>query len=256
MTKKSVGEVKENLVTNRKGEEQMEGKWHKLLMQGVKLLPWIGKDYEQGLGYDEKGEFCFGGKKVLVLGEGHYFAEAESEQDLIDGAKDPNWTEWVVDTLLHNSDGHRWPATYHKFEHAVVGRTLSEVERQEFWNRVALYNYVQVLIGGPRLAPKKEDFEESLDALFAVLDEFRPDYVIAWGMRLYDNMPGRNGRHVEDIIEEGYRSSVYCYRVNQRDYPCLFLRHPSAPNFSIEPSHKALLKFMGVCASKSPINHK
>lgn len=223
-----------------------------LLTQGVKFLPWIGKDYEQGLGYDEKGEFCFGGEKVLVLAESHYFAEAETEQDLIDEAKDPNWTKWIVDVLLHNSEGHRWAATYHKFEHAVVGKTLNEVEQQDFWNHVALYNYIQFLIGGPRMAPKKEDFEDSLDAFFAVLDELKPDLVIAWGRRLYDNMPGRCGRHVEDIVEEGCKSRVYCYSVNRIDYTCLFLRHPSAPNFSIESTHNALLKFMGAYASKSP----
>lgn len=216
-----------------------------LLAQGVKFLPWVGKYYERGIGYDNDGNLCYGGKKVLVLGESHYYAEAETEQDLIDGAKNPNWTKGAINTLLHHPSGHTWPRTFHKFEHAIVGKPLNEGARQEFWDHLAYYNYVQALVGGPRETPKAKDLEESTDPFFAVLEELRPDYIIAWGMRLYWNMPGKNGRPAEDIVENEYRSRVYYYRVNQKDYPCLFLRHPSAPNFCIEPSHNAILRFMG-----------
>ena len=44
----------------------------KLLDGGVRFLPWIGKDYDKGLSYDNEGNLILGteknpGKKILVL---------------------------------------------------------------------------------------------------------------------------------------------------------------------------------------------
>ena len=47
---------------------------------GVKFLPWIGNEYEEGIYYNEEGKLCYGngkGKKVLVLGESFYWDDED-----------------------------------------------------------------------------------------------------------------------------------------------------------------------------------
>lgn len=213
-----------------------------LLEEGVKFLPWVGSDYEQGFGYAEDGSFHYGGKKVLVLGESHYDVRARTEQDLVAGTEYHERTRETIGEILDGSGG-RWKSTSHKFEHAVVGKRLNGDERQEFYRHIAFYNYVQALVYGPREKPKWKDFEASLQPFFAVLDALRPDCVIAWGMRLCRGMSGTTRSPVEGFAEE--KSCAYIYKVGQRAYPCLFILHPAYPGFSIAPAHNAILKFMG-----------
>lgn len=60
---------------NKKDKELQEA--------GVKFLPFVGEDYDQGISFDEEGKLVLEGqgKKVLVLGESHYCDEELSDEN-------------------------------------------------------------------------------------------------------------------------------------------------------------------------------
>lgn len=181
-------------------------------MSQIKFLPWIGKEYQKGIN----------GKKVLVLGESHYCAK-ESDAE-------PTLTQEIIIDLFNADSPHEgYKNTYTKFAKAIAGRDLGFTEKEQVWDSVAFYNYVQVPISEARVSPSAEEFENSEAALFEILEQLKPDYVIAWGYRLYDNLPnkGCRGGHLRVSNQEVHE--VWCYTLsNKQIVPVLRMIHPSS----------------------------
>jgi len=111
-------------------------------MENVNFRPWIGKKYNT-TGYE--------GKRILVLGESHYcgnelgegkrcFPLCKKENMLPDCFSQ---TEDVIKWYLSEYTGEPFQRTFVCFERAVVGRELSQEEREEFWQSIMFYNYIQ-----------------------------------------------------------------------------------------------------------------
>lgn len=135
--------------------------------------PWIGAQYEKG----------FAGRKVLVLGESFYS----------DGLSTPSedvTVEIISDLLDEDSEFEPYKNTFTKFAKAMTGLPqLTSADKRRFWESVAFYDYVQVPLSAARTSPSKEDFSKSESAFFEVLEDLKPDICIAWGSRLYNNLP-------------------------------------------------------------------
>lgn len=144
-----------------------------IIMKGYIYRPWVGARYETG----------FAGRKVLVLGESFYS----------DGSSVPSGdvtVDIISDLLDEESEFEHYKNTFTKFAKAVTGlEQLSSADKRRFWDSVAFYEYVQVPLTAARTPPSKEDFSKSEGAFFDVLEELRPDICIAWGKRLYNNLP-------------------------------------------------------------------
>lgn len=219
---------------------------------GVHFLPWIGEQYRDGIYYDKKGEMQLGedgkGKKILVLGESHYCAREE------DGT--PDLTRNIIGDYISPENETQWKEkwepyknTYTKFERAMGGRPLAVgVEKREFWNHVAFYNYLKKPLVGPRILPNEDDFKISEDAFFTVLNIIEPDYIIVWGIRLYNNLPqvGEQGDDLDVDLETGecYSFETWNYKTCKgKKVSVTGIYHPSS-SFDWTFWNKVLIQFV------------
>lgn len=196
--------------------------------------PWIGKDYYKG----------YLKRRILVLGESHYCA---LPNDAV-----PDLTINIIKDLLDpDSPSEPYKNTYRKFEHALAGHRLENAERVQLWNKIAFYNYVQYPLLGPRKAPERTEFKDSVEPFFEVLGDLSPDVVIVWGQRLYNNLPQFGSQIPDLVLPDGSEIECWSYTSNYGIIAHLLpIQHPStgfSPNYwhtaiaqminMVEPTH-------------------
>lgn len=142
------------------------------MSMNVFFQPFVGRDYTTG------GIF---GKRIMVLGESHYCDEGCADCGNIANHREcMAFTNGVVsDYLNEDKPRERWMSTFLKFERSLVGHETEWPERQRIWQSVLFYNYLQVAMGGPRKAGSDAEYRQSEQAFFSVLDQYRPQYIIA-----------------------------------------------------------------------------
>ncbi len=196
-------------------------------MTGVKFPPWVGKQYDKGVW----------GRRVMALGESHYCASPDEAT--------PEITRDVIKDLLNPGSEHEgYKNTYTKFERALAGKALSFDEKVAVWHSIIFYNYVQVSISGARVSPTAQDFLLSEGAFFEVLEEYRPDRVIAWGKRLYNNLPQKGYQLSDIIVATGDKIETWAYEtVGGHVVQVLPITHPSS-GFVWEYWHEVIKAFI------------
>ena len=244
---------KENNNKTEKNNTNMKNKYN--FSDKVKFHPWVGDKYEYGIkGFDENGKIVYGtpddpGKKILVLGESHYcanLADAISELTKI----------IIADLIDPFSEWEPYKNTYTKFIKAFTGYTddLEFENKKEAWEHLAFYNYVQVPMTGPRISPTTEDFKKSEEAFWEVLNELKPDLIIAWSKRLYNNLP-QGGEYIGELeVRDEYDDIVsielWSYELKNSIIRIIGITHPSA-GFDTEFWHEAISLFIknmgGIC---------
>lgn len=176
-------------------------------MNNVKFLPWVGKNYPTG------GIF---GKKILVLGESHYCTDAEAVPEL---------TNLVVKEHLDGTS----ISTFTKFERSLVGHPTEEKEKREIWDSIVFYNYLQVNMADARLAGTKAQYKAAEEPFWEVLEEYRPEYVIVWGNRLWDNIPSENFKALNSVVLEKYEAGDGVYTLKDgTEVKVIAVYHPSS----------------------------
>ena len=202
-------------------------------MNNIRFNPWVGDKYSWGIiGYDTNGKVIYGtasqlGKKILVLGESHYCANPETEAT-------PFLTINIIADLLNpDSEWEAYKNTYTKFIKSLTGCVdgLEQSVKEKAWQHIMFYNYVQTPMSGARVAPTAEDFKNSEKAFFEVLQTYKPDFVIAWGNRLYNNLP-KGGKQLNDLNIAtgrfaGNSTELWSYNVNDNSIPVMPITHPS-----------------------------
>ncbi|MEK6451023.1 MULTISPECIES: uracil-DNA glycosylase family protein [unclassified Myroides] len=181
-------------------------------MAKLVFKPWVGKHYTKGIN----------GKRVLVLGESHY----------CDDPKDAvlTMTSDIIRDLYDDDSEHEpYKNTYTKFERALKGRVVPFEEKQELWNSVAFYNYVQHPIDEARKAPTAEEFRTSEPLFFETLEELQPDCAIVWGKRLYGQLPNTGEQQADVVLDNGDKIETWGYKLsNGKVVKLLPIYHPSA----------------------------
>lgn len=195
-------------------------------MENVFLTPWVGKDYLLGIE----------GKRVMVLGESHYCAKPEQfTKDLT--------INIISDLLDPNSEHEHYKNTYTKFERALYGRIVEKSEKETLWNSILFYNFIQEPISGPRIKPSNEQIELSTIAFFEVLEKYRPDCVIVWGMSLYNFLPNV-GNPSNEIVVYGEECKTLEYILSDdHSVKIMPIFHPSS-GFAWEYWHKFIKEFI------------
>lgn len=144
---------------------------------------------------------------MLVLGESHY-----------SDADDPDLTRIVMKRLLEyklGACGHEsWMKTFTTFERAVAGRALSGEESIAFWNSTVFYNFIQQPLPYRGCRPAVGQFAHSSDAFDEVLNEYEPDFVIVWGVTLFDKISTHDGRGMLSVMSD--TADVYAFEYTLR----------------------------------------
>lgn len=204
----------------------------------VFFQPFIGKDYYSG------GIF---GKRIMVLGESHYCEEGCADCGNISVHREcMSFTNGVLgDYLNEGLPRQRWMNTFLKFERSLVGHETEWEERRRIWQSVMFYNYLQVAMGGPRKAGTNEQYTHASRVFYGVIDKYLPQYIIVWGSRLWNYLPGdsrwKNG---EPIIIDGYKVETGSYTLgNGYRARAMTVNHPSV-GYSWDWWHKAIHQFL------------
>lgn len=196
-------------------------------MSNINFKPWVGKNYLI------KG---YQGKRILVLGESHYCERELSEGgrcypmckvELMNEACYKQ-TRDVVREAVYDYGGQRYLQAFLCFERAVAGKVLTQEEREEFWESVMFYNYIQYAQEGPRMAPQPEHWAKSEKAFVELLETYKPDCIIVWGVRLYNGLPGFGGEGHKLTLDNGDYTYYWNYTINGKVIPALRIHHPSA----------------------------
>lgn len=217
----------------------------------LNFLPWVGSNFAQGIGQHQL--------KLLVLGESHYCHDLgcgncpscslENCHKLGYSTADfQNQTIVYIQDLVYSYSGAHYQQTGICFERAVMGKTLTQPEREDFWNRVIFYNFVQKCLPkkeGERTPITQNDLVGSEDAFREVLTTYKPDRVVVWGSRLFNILPDWNGEYSKITIEDGAQTDIWTYTVNEKTIPCMRVHHPSTPSGkSWEKWHKFYKEFL------------
>ena len=178
----------------------------------VKFLPWVGNNYAKGINQ----------QRILVLGESHYCAHPSEAV--------PEITNKVISDLLDpNSEHEGYKNTYTKFERALAGDVLDNRGKQELWNRLIFYNYVQVPMVGARVSPTKADFSNSESSFFEVLEQYRPDVIFVWGQRLYNQLPQSGKQGPDHRLPDGKVTETWSYTLSGEHLVRVMpINHPSS----------------------------
>lgn len=189
--------------------------------------PWVGKDYEKGIN----------GCKVLGLGESHYCANPSDFN--------PEITRNVISDLYDPQSEHEpYKNTYAKFINALAGEKLDFSGKEKWWGKIAFYNYVQTPMTGARVSPSIEDFKNSEEAFFKVIEKLRPSHIIVWGKRLFEYTPSC-GQELPSIkMSDGTEVRRWEYVLKDGLHVKLMeMKHPST-GFSTDYWNEAIQRFL------------
>lgn len=202
--------------------EQSEA-WLDSRSSSIFFRPWMGQRY----GRTELG-------RLLVLGESHY---GEDEPN-------PNWTIECVQNFASGIWNHRF---WTNIGQVITGQKHWEIDRLEFWNSIAFYNYVQeVAAPGPRQSPTEEMFARGARPFFEVISVLKPTHIIALGYRLWCHMPAFSSDR--SSVRAGNRESdcgLYASLDGDHNSLAIRIQHPSS-GFSPNDWHPLVSKFLGL----------
>lgn len=121
--------------------------------------------------------------------------------------------------------------TFTRFTNVFLNEQDGDKTLINFWDSVIFYNYVQSSTEEPRTPPTVQQFEESREAFFVVLEKYKPEFIIAWGNRLWDKLPN-NGRWGTDYILGNSNERFFYFKVNNQEIPAYGIYHPSTSYFN------------------------
>ena len=212
-------------------------------MENVNFEPWIGPKYNEGLH----------GKKIMILGDSHY-----CKDDLKEGgicwpscvkskmkSSCNKLTKEVVDEYLNDYKGQKYLQVFQVCDRAYYGKESTQQEKEDFWNSVIFYNYFQNSQKEP--GQKKPEITEDPEIAFKeVLEEYLPDLIIVWGIRLYNYLPNWDGIASKIEIDENKKTNIWTYTIKGKDIPLMVVHHPNRGlGKSWEYWHPFYKKFIG-----------
>ena len=215
--------------------------------RNIFFQPFVGMDYANG------GIF---GKRIMILGESHYCDESCTDcGDCQLHRECMNFTQQVLDDYLNeNKERQNWMRTFLKFERSLVGEETNQAMRLKIWNSVIFFNYLQAAMGGPREAGAAEQYHQAGKAFFEVIEKYQPEYVIVWGKRLWNNLPGGHWRQeqVSDVhwvdcndmeVEGTWVPNGFYMMPGGKHVKALVVNHPSV-GYSWDYWYKVIQRFL------------
>jgi hypothetical protein len=142
-------------------------------LDGVCFLPWVGAEYE-------RQEI-----RLLLLGESHH------------GDDPATWTTDPRRVTIECTQAYVDGSWRHKYwtniMKVVEGTDYWEIDRKDFWSKVAFFNYIQKIVGeGPGIAPTEAMWREAVQGFGSVLRSLQPTHILVLSKRLWDHVITEN----------------------------------------------------------------
>lgn len=143
----------------------------------VHFLPWVGCNYHRdGLA----------GKKILILGESHYtkkFMDAEREIT-------KNHTRHIVQVWALDRTARFYTITRKLLVKSIQMNCINyNIGKNDFWNTVSFYNYIQDFVGNKsRIRPKENQWNEAKKPFIDVISKLSPDMCVVLGKELWSHV--------------------------------------------------------------------
>jgi hypothetical protein len=172
----------------------------------VKILPWIGKNYQKAY------------PKILVLGMSTYNKDDQKKtcvRIMAKKASEGNWNRyWNRITVL-------------------LKDAIEKTETKDFWEQISFYNYIQEIMDGPKQNTPNEYWEYAKEPFKEVLKKLTPDIVIVTGYTTFDNLPDECiiGK---SISLNGKKLKTCEYYVNDKAINICGMWHPATPGFKFD----------------------
>ncbi|WP_298127030.1 hypothetical protein [Brevundimonas sp.] len=200
------------------------------MVQQPRFQPWKPNDLDAR----------FHGVKLLILGESHY---EEPKEGVFDhNTVDPQFTCSIVRKWgIQPERRQRFFANL--FEMMIGLAWTREGPHDRLWQSIFFGNYVQALVsGGDGKCPSSWQFVASERAFRAVLEDIRPNAVLAMGARLWNNMPPADAPREEVSKALGLTCA---YRLaDGTEVLAAHTWHPSAPRMKPDQWHPRILEFI------------
>ncbi|MDP4275371.1 MAG: uracil-DNA glycosylase [Bacteroidota bacterium] len=169
----------------------------------------------------------------MVLGESHYCNDKCENCGDLSITKCKEFTTEVIHRLLKYKEGkaefETWMNTFIRFTNVIIGKQTNYLVFKDFWNSILFYNYIQKTMSGPRISPTEQDFKKYFDAFLETVNEYKPDLIIVWGKRLWNNLP-KKGEWGDKILD-GANGKFFYYIIDGEKIPSYGIYHPSSSTF-------------------------
>lgn len=183
--------------------------------------PWIGKHYFNNKLFS---------KRIFILGESHY-----CDKNCIDcgnvyqhpecGSITSDVIGWYLNPEIERE---KWMNTYLKFERSLVGIETFNDDSIKIWDSLVFYNFLQVAMSGPRISGTNKEYADAAKSFLDTLEQYSPDVLIVWGVRLWDNLPNKYWEDGDIIKVDGYSVPNGYYNLpNGHNVRAFAVYHPS-----------------------------
>lgn len=138
----------------------------------VKVHPWIGIHYEKPTLFRYK---------TLILGESNYTTPENFGPDLVNGCVRND----IGDDIPREPKFARFST---KIRHVIFGSD-TKIDREEFWNNVAFYNFVQDRVSDKsKVSPTDQMWLDSVEPFAEVIVKLMPERILVLGKGNWSNL--------------------------------------------------------------------
>lgn len=200
------------------------------LSNGLKWIPWVGKEYTKAA------------VKVLVIGESHY--SAPEQFSYFDNRRDATqYIIWESRIPVWEAGNQGWyNRTFDGIEYTLTG-TKNVTNRQQLWEHLAFYNFIQRPMNTIKERPSQRDFELGWEAFIHIVRELKPDVCIFCGVSAanYFNskMQDMNIKHRPVSVNSNYARTA-SVNIEERDINMIFIHHCGGRFYSWSKWHNYL----------------
>ena len=188
------------------------------------FYPWIGTNY---------GQNGFNGNKLLIMGESSYCDSYNECEDCIQPDVISLCNYNTIHGIMKNMLGIESNKTYTIIYRLFVDE--DKMTKQEFWNSICFYNYVQTNVGGKaRIRPTEEMWKLSEKAYFETIKRINPDKIVFLGGDLWNHIPGRTGiewKYGDILKNNNSEKQIWKYDFEGEIVSAIVVDHPSKPGF-------------------------
>jgi len=191
----------------------------------IRILPWVGDNYQSGGGVFRQ--------RTLILGGSQYSPGHDNFHTDGGQAEWQGFTREVVEYYFDDRISGRWKGTYTSFINSIFGCQANDEQREQFFNAVIFYNYLQEIAGASARDAGNYDYQapRHFAAFLEILNEYQPDVVISWGQKVWNALPNKWDKESAKIggpvmIADRNAGSVYSYPFQGRIIRLIGVRHP------------------------------